>query len=170
MKDCRCYSARRCLLAGPCRRRRRSRAGIEAWQKGDHAAAVAIWTPLAEKGDADAAFNLGQAYRLGRGRRDRPGQRPALVRAGGAQGPCRRRRRRLGLLLFQNGNRPARDALAEAAPPRRGEPRAHAAVRHRPLQWRRRRRAIRSGPMPTSAAPPRRGSTRPRRRSPTWTR
>jgi hypothetical protein len=31
------------------------------------AGAVAIWRPLAEKGDADAAFNLGQAYRLGRG-------------------------------------------------------------------------------------------------------
>src|SRR5215211_6729373 len=43
------------------------RAGIEAWQKADYAAAVAIWRPLAEKGDADAAFNLGQAYRLGRG-------------------------------------------------------------------------------------------------------
>ena len=43
------------------------KAGVEAWQKGDHAAAVAIWRNLAEKGDADAAFNLGQAYRLGRG-------------------------------------------------------------------------------------------------------
>ena len=43
------------------------RAGIEAWQKGDTAAAVAIWRPLADKGDADAAFNLGQAYRLGKG-------------------------------------------------------------------------------------------------------
>src|SRR5215207_4481769 len=42
-------------------------AGIEAWQKGDYAAAVSNWRPLAEKGDADAAFNLGQAYRLGRG-------------------------------------------------------------------------------------------------------
>ena len=43
------------------------KAGIEAWQKGDYAAGVAIWRPLAEKGDADAQFNLGQAYRLGRG-------------------------------------------------------------------------------------------------------
>ena len=43
------------------------RAGIDAWQKGDTAGAVAIWRPLAEQGDADAAFNLGQAYRLGRG-------------------------------------------------------------------------------------------------------
>ena len=43
------------------------KAGIEAWQKSDYTAAVAIWRPLAEKGDADAQFNLGQAYRLGRG-------------------------------------------------------------------------------------------------------
>ena len=43
------------------------RAGIDAWQKGEAAAAVGIWRPLAEKGDADAAFNLGQAYRLGKG-------------------------------------------------------------------------------------------------------
>ena len=43
------------------------KAGIDAWQKADYAAAVAIWRPLAEQGDADAQFNLGQAYRLGRG-------------------------------------------------------------------------------------------------------
>ena len=43
------------------------KAGIEAWQRSDYSAAVAIWRPLAEKGDADASFNLGQAYRLGRG-------------------------------------------------------------------------------------------------------
>ncbi len=27
-------------------------AGIEAWQKGEHQAAVAVWAPLAAKGDA----------------------------------------------------------------------------------------------------------------------
>jgi hypothetical protein len=43
------------------------KAGIEAWQRADYSGAVAIWRPLAEKGDADAQFNLGQAYRLGRG-------------------------------------------------------------------------------------------------------
>ena len=35
------------------------RGGIEAWQKGDFAAAVAAWQPLAAKGDADAATTLG---------------------------------------------------------------------------------------------------------------
>ena len=43
------------------------KAGIEAWQRADYFAAVQIWRPLAEAGDSDAAFNLGQAYRLGRG-------------------------------------------------------------------------------------------------------
>lgn len=80
------------------------RAGIEAWQKGDTAGAVAIWRPLAEKGDADAAFNLGQAYRLGRG---------VSLDLAQAQGWLERAARKghldaqttLGLLLFQNGNR-----------------------------------------------------------------
>lgn len=44
-----------------------AKAGIEAWQNGDYAQAVAIWRVLAEDGNADASFNLGQAYRLGRG-------------------------------------------------------------------------------------------------------
>ena len=43
------------------------KAGIESWQRADYSTAVAIWRPLAEKGDPDAQFNLGQAYRLGRG-------------------------------------------------------------------------------------------------------
>src|SRR6476660_3600267 len=42
------------------------KAGIEAWQKADYPTAVAIWRPPAEGGDADAQFNLGQAYRLAR--------------------------------------------------------------------------------------------------------
>jgi TPR repeat protein len=80
------------------------RAGIEAWQKGDTTGAVAIWRPLADKGDADAAFNLGQAYRLGKG---------VPLDLAQAQGWLERAARKghvdaqstLGLLLFQNGNR-----------------------------------------------------------------
>lgn len=82
------------------------RAGIEAWQKGDTAGAVAIWRPLAEAGDADAAFNLGQAYRLGKG---------VIIDLAQAQNWLERSARKghvdaqttLGLLLFQNGNRVA---------------------------------------------------------------
>src|ERR687897_366581 len=41
--------------------------GVDAWQAGNFGAAVAEWRPLADQGDADAQFNLGQAYKLGRG-------------------------------------------------------------------------------------------------------
>jgi TPR repeat protein len=98
------------------------KAGVEAWQKGDHAAAVAIWRNLAQKGDADAAFNLGQAYRLGRGvpadsalakkwfeRAANKGHVDAEVS--------------LGLLLFDSGDRAtAMSWLKKAAD--KGEPRA----------------------------------------------
>jgi len=40
--------------------------GVEAWESGDYATAVKLWRPLAIKGDADAQFNLAQAYRFGR--------------------------------------------------------------------------------------------------------
>lgn len=39
----------------------------EAWAAGDYQAAVQSWTVLAQDGNADALFNLGQAARLGRG-------------------------------------------------------------------------------------------------------
>jgi uncharacterized protein len=41
--------------------------GVKKYQAGDFKGAVSEWSPLASKGDANAAFNLGQAYRLGRG-------------------------------------------------------------------------------------------------------
>jgi cell division septation protein DedD len=41
--------------------------GVDAWQRGDFAAAVAEWRPLADQGDSDAQYNLGQAYKMGRG-------------------------------------------------------------------------------------------------------
>jgi cell division septation protein DedD len=43
------------------------RAGVDAWQRGDFAGAIGEWRPLADKGNPDAQFNMGQAYRLGRG-------------------------------------------------------------------------------------------------------
>jgi uncharacterized protein len=41
--------------------------GVDAWTRGDFALAVKEWRDPAIKGDADAQFNLGQAYKLGRG-------------------------------------------------------------------------------------------------------
>ena len=43
------------------------RQGVEYWRAGKWDQAVTMWQPFAESGDADAMFNLGQAYKLGRG-------------------------------------------------------------------------------------------------------
>jgi uncharacterized protein len=97
-------------------------AGVAAWQRADYAGAVAIWRPLAEKGDADAAFNLGQAYRLGRG---------VALNLGAAQTWLERAARNghvdaqttLGLLLFDGGDTVAGLRWLQAAADQ-GEPRA----------------------------------------------
>ena len=78
-------------------------AGVEAWQKSDYSGAVAIWRPRAEKGDADAAFNLGQAYRLGRGvPQDLAAAQDWLERA--ARKGQVDAQATLGFMLFQSGN------------------------------------------------------------------
>lgn len=41
--------------------------GVEAWDRGDYKKAVEEWRRAAIAGDPDAQFNLGQAYKLGRG-------------------------------------------------------------------------------------------------------
>jgi hypothetical protein len=43
------------------------KAGVDAWARGDYRKAVAEWRGPAVAGDPDAQFNLGQAYKLGRG-------------------------------------------------------------------------------------------------------
>ena len=43
------------------------KAGVEAWDRGDYTKAVAEWRPAAVAGDPVAQFNIGQAYKLGRG-------------------------------------------------------------------------------------------------------
>lgn len=42
-------------------------AGVAKWRAGDWNGAVAEWVTPAARGDTDALFNMGQAYRLGRG-------------------------------------------------------------------------------------------------------
>ena len=41
--------------------------GDAAYERGDYATAVRLWRPLAEQGNADAQFILGQMYNTGRG-------------------------------------------------------------------------------------------------------
>lgn len=79
------------------------RAGIDSWQKSDYAAAVAIWRPLAESGDADAQFNLGQAYRLGRGVTINLAVAKTWFERAAARGHVDAETT-LGLLLFQSGD------------------------------------------------------------------
>lgn len=98
------------------------KAGIAAWQKGDYEGAVASWRPLARKGDADAAFNLGQAYRLGKGVPLDLAQSQSWYEVAARNGHVDAATS-LGILLFQNGNRTgAMRWLKQAADG--GEPRA----------------------------------------------
>jgi TPR repeat protein len=98
------------------------KAGIDAWQRADYPAAVTIWRPLAEAGDADAQFNLGQAYRLGRGvPLDLAAAKVWFERA--ARSGHLDAQTTLGLLVFQNGDRvQGLKWLKQAAG--QGEPRA----------------------------------------------
>ena len=41
--------------------------GVDAWTRGEYELAVKEWREPALKGDADAQFNMGQAYKMGRG-------------------------------------------------------------------------------------------------------
>lgn len=79
-----------------------SKAGVEAWARGDYAGALAIWRPLAAHGDPDAMFNLGQIYRLGRGVPIDLGEAEhwytLAARAGHVDAQTQ-----LGMMLFQNG-------------------------------------------------------------------
>jgi hypothetical protein len=98
------------------------KAGIEAWQRADYSAAVAIWRPLAEAGDADAQFNLGQAYRLGRGVTINLGAARTWFERAATKGHVDAQTM-LGLLLFQNGDQvQGLKWLKQAA--EQGEPRA----------------------------------------------
>ena len=98
------------------------KAGIEAWQKADYSSAVSIWRPLADRGDADAQFNLGQAYRLGRGVPLNLAMAKSWFEKAASNGHLDAQTT-LGLLLFQNGNQAdGLKWLRQAA--EKGEPRA----------------------------------------------
>ena len=78
--------------------------GVDAWQRGDYPTAVSIWRPLAAKGDADAAFNLAQAYKLGRGVPTDLAQAKTFY-GQAARGGHSQAAANYGLLLFQDGDR-----------------------------------------------------------------
>lgn len=74
--------------------------GIDAWEQGDFKTAVANWTIPAQSGDADAQFNLGQAYRFGRGVEMNLQVAENWYRRAARQGHIRAEDN-LGLILFQ---------------------------------------------------------------------
>jgi TPR repeat protein len=98
------------------------KAGVEAWQRADYAAAVGIWRPLAEADDADAAFNLGQAYRLGRGVPTNLAAAQTWLERAARKGHVDAQTT-LGLLLFDTGNRVGGMRWLKSAA-EQGEPRA----------------------------------------------
>lgn len=80
------------------------RAGIEQWRAGNYEAAIREWRPLAERGDADAQFNMGQAYRLGRGVSADPRTSNMWFERAARQGHAQAEAN-LALSLFQSGER-----------------------------------------------------------------
>ena len=98
------------------------KAGVEAWERGDFPKAVNEWRPLAIKGDADAQFNLGQAYRFGRGVPADMKQAEDWYRKAAAQGHFQAEDN-LGLIMFQNGDRQGAMPLIQHSADR-GDPRA----------------------------------------------
>ncbi|WP_420605686.1 SPOR domain-containing protein [Novosphingopyxis sp.] len=103
------------------------KAGVDAWAAGDYDTAVSEWREPALAGDADAQFNLGQAYRLGRGV---PANldialdwfsKAAAPREGGII--HQKAADEYGLTLFQTGQRAEALPYIQAAA-QRGEPRA----------------------------------------------
>lgn len=98
------------------------KAGVEAWAQGDYRKAVEEWRPAAIAGDADAQFNLGQAYKLGRGVPLDPTLAESWFRKAAAQGHVQAADN-YGLALFQSGKRAEAQPWLEKSVAR-GEPRA----------------------------------------------
>lgn len=97
-------------------------AGVDAWGAGDFASAVVEWQGPAAAGDPDALFNLGQAYRLGRGVEIDNARARKLYEDAARRGHVKAADN-LGLMLFQDGEQDKAMPLIRAAA-ERGEPRA----------------------------------------------
>ncbi len=80
--------------------------GVEAWQRGDFTSAVREWRALANQGDPDAQFNMGQAYKLGRGVPADLKIAQSWYQKAAAQGHDQAQAN-LGLILFESGQRAA---------------------------------------------------------------
>jgi cell division septation protein DedD len=98
------------------------KAGVDAWARGDYKKAVEEWRGPAVAGDSDAQFNLGQAYKLGRGVPADVAMAEEWYRKAAVQGHPQAEDN-YGLALFQTGKREqALPWLQKSVA--RGEPRA----------------------------------------------
>ena len=98
------------------------KSGVDAWARGDFAAAVREWRPAADQGDADAQFNMGQAYRLGRGVPADIAIARSWFQKAAAKGHAQAQAN-YGLILYEGGKRSeALPWIRKAAD--RGDPRA----------------------------------------------
>ncbi len=96
--------------------------GVDAWSAGDYSTAIAEWRGPAANGDADAIFNLAQAYRLGRGVEADIARARELYAEAASKGHVKAADN-YGLLLFQQGEQAtAMPLIRDAA--ERGDPRA----------------------------------------------
>ena len=98
------------------------KAGVDAWERGEFAKAVEEWRDPAAKGDADAQFNLGQAYKLGRGVPMDLKQAEAWYKKAADRGHVQAADN-YGLVLFQDNRREEAMPYIRASADR-GEPRA----------------------------------------------
>ena len=98
------------------------KAGVDAWARGDYRKAIAEWRGPATAGDADAQFNMGQAYKLGRGVPVDLGMAEDWYRKAAQQGHPQAEDN-YGLALFQNNKRDQAVSWLEKSVAR-GEPRA----------------------------------------------
>ncbi|MEJ5975212.1 SPOR domain-containing protein [Novosphingobium sp. PS1R-30] len=98
------------------------KAGVDAWSRGDYAKAIAEWKAPADRGDSDALFNLGQAYKLGRGVPVDLAKAEDLFGKAAAKGHIQAADN-YGLLLFQRGEQSRAMPYIKAASDR-GDPRS----------------------------------------------
>ncbi|WP_294329727.1 SPOR domain-containing protein [uncultured Sphingomonas sp.] len=97
-------------------------AGVEAYNRGDYAAAMQAWRRAADKGDADAQYNIGQIYKLGRGVPVDLAEAEKWYRLAALHGH-ELGEANYGMLLFENGKREEAVPWLERAVAH-GEPRA----------------------------------------------
>lgn len=98
------------------------KAGVDAWSTGDYTRAVVEWQGPAAAGDADALFNLAQAYRLGRGVEADNARARKLYEEAAKLGHVKAADN-YGLMLFQEGEQQKAMPLIRGASDR-GDPRA----------------------------------------------